>query len=434
MIRPLLLLFLFPLIWPAACAADITAQAENQPAVFDMRTYEAAKKAAAEGKKWFVVAATAEWCGPCKRMEKTTWRDEKVSAWLSANAIAVEIDVDKERNLASELKIEAMPTVIALREGGQEFDRIVGYRNPSEFLAWMEGIGRGEKAIDAIKKRAGERAGGSEKVNIKARLDLARGLQQSGKADEAVDEYAWLWRHMLEYDPAFLGVRRSFMALDMARLATRNEGAKKRFTDLRNEAERAIEEEKVSADDLADWIVLNRIVSDNKRTLTWFDGVKDDAHWKPMLERITYHLEDLLVKDKRWADLGKLYSDPMGLLQREQEMRQMTSKRPLPQGIDEETRKQMEEMPLRMFRNNAGRLYAALLAAGNEKEARRVAERARELDNAPGMIAALASTALDASRVRKEQVEWLAEAVKSDASLEDLLRRAQEALARQQFR
>jgi thiol-disulfide isomerase/thioredoxin len=406
-------------------------QAENPQLVFDARSYGAAQKAAAEGKKWFLVVATAEWCSPCRRMEKTTWRDGKVAAWVAANAIAVQIDVDKERSLAKELKIDAMPTVIAVKEGNQEYDRIVGYRNPSDFLAWTEGIARGEKAIDAVRKRAGERTGGTEKVNIKARLDLANSLWQSGKADEAAEEYAWLWRHMLEYDRAFVGVRSSFMASNMERLAVRNEGAKKKFMDLRDEAEKAMAEEKVSVDDLADWMVLNKIVSDSQRTLKWFDEVKDDTHWKPMLERITYRLEDLLIQNKRWADLGKLYSDPMELLGRAQEMRHVMSKQPLPQGIDEEMRKTMGEMPLRTFRNSAGRLYAALLAAGNEKDARRIAERARELDDSPRMVAALASTALSAGQVRKEQVEWLTEAIKSDASLKDLQERALEALAPQ---
>jgi len=76
-------------------------------------------------------------------MDRTTWRDEKVVAWLAANAIAVQLDVDEEQDLAAKLNIEAMPTVIALKEGGPEFDRIIGYRRPAEFLTWAEAIARG---------------------------------------------------------------------------------------------------------------------------------------------------------------------------------------------------------------------------------------------------------------------------------------------------
>jgi len=194
------------------------------------RPYGEAKKAAAEV-KWFIVKAAA-WCAPCKRMDNTTWRDEKVVAWLTANAIAVQIDVDEQQKLAGELKIEAMPTVIAIRNADQEFDRIVGYKGPSDTLAWLEGIGRGTKYIDAITKLAGNPASSQGKVDIRTRLELARSLQQIGKADQAAEEYAWLWRHMLDYYQAYYGVRLSFMASDMERLATRNQGAKKKFSDL----------------------------------------------------------------------------------------------------------------------------------------------------------------------------------------------------------
>jgi thioredoxin 1 len=192
------------------CLASLFANSvifgDDLPAVFDKRSYDEAKIAAAEGKKWFIVMASSEWCMPCKQMNKTTWRDEKVVAWLQDNSIMIEIDVDVEKKLAKDLKIDTMSTFIAFRNADQEFDRIVGYRNPSDFLLWVERMARGEKSIDAILKLAGERDGSKGKVEIRARLNLARSFQQSGKANEAADEYAWLWQYMLEHDRGYFGV------------------------------------------------------------------------------------------------------------------------------------------------------------------------------------------------------------------------------------
>ncbi len=119
----------------------------DPPPVFDKRPYAEAKKAAEDEKKWFIVKGTAVWCGPCKDMDKTTWRDDKVVKWLEKNAIVVALDVDKEKKLAEGLGIEAMPTMIAFKDDGKEFARVVGYKSPEAMLAWLDGVAKGERSI-----------------------------------------------------------------------------------------------------------------------------------------------------------------------------------------------------------------------------------------------------------------------------------------------
>jgi thioredoxin 1 len=126
----------------------------DEPPVFDKRPYAEAKKAAEDGKMWFIVKATASWCGPCQMMNKTTWRDEGVVKWIGEHAIAVSLDVDEQPKTAQELGIEAMPTMIAFKDG-KEFDRIVGYRDAGAFLAWLEGLAKGEKSSGERDRAAG---------------------------------------------------------------------------------------------------------------------------------------------------------------------------------------------------------------------------------------------------------------------------------------
>jgi len=94
--------------------------------------FEPALEKAQKEKKLLLLDFTAIWCGPCHKMEKDTWAAAEVRAWLSENAISIQIDVDQDRELAQRFRIEAMPTVVALREGA-EFDRVVGYRNAPQF-------------------------------------------------------------------------------------------------------------------------------------------------------------------------------------------------------------------------------------------------------------------------------------------------------------
>ena len=220
----------FPLIAAAiltsvgACTTLSHATELEPPAIFDKRSYADAKKAAEDGKKWFVVKATASWCPPCKRMDKTTWVDEKVIKWANANAVVVSLDVDEHAELAGKLAIEAMPTMIAFKDG-KEFDRVVGYKGPAEMLDWLEGAAQGKKSIEAVKKKAQPKANGD--VDIQERYFAAKSLIDTRKYDEAAAEFAWLWQHALEHDPAMLGVRLSFMASDMKILAERSPAAKR---------------------------------------------------------------------------------------------------------------------------------------------------------------------------------------------------------------
>lgn len=419
---------LLTIIWLVATAAATSfAGDDDPPPVFDKRQYAEAKKAAEDDKKWFIVKATAVWCMPCKQMDRTTWRDEKVVKWLTENAITVAFDVDKEKKLAKDLSIEAMPTMIAFRSGN-EFDRVVGYKAPGEFLAWLEGIARGEKSIEAVRKRAGKRDGPKGTVDIQARLELARSLARTGKYREATDEFLWLWEHMLEHDRSFYGVRLSFMASYMEDLAAKHAGAKRKFTELRDRTAQAIEGEKIDPDDLVDWVTLNEVVGDTEATLTWFDKVKAQARWRPLVKRVARRLQELLIEGGRWADIGRLYTDPIGEIEREHALNAMRPKHDPPEVLSDEQRKYIEDMPNRMLREKAGIIYAGLLAARREDEAEKFTARARELDESAAMVAALVSTALKADQPRKQHLQWIDAIEKPDEALAKLREQTQRTL------
>jgi thioredoxin 1 len=397
----------------------------DEPPVFDKRPFAEARKAAEAEQKWFIVKATAVWCGPCKRMDQTTWRDEKVVKWLQDHAVVVAVDVDQEKKLAAELRIQAMPTMVAFKAGKDEFDRVVGYKGPEEFLVWLQGIEKGEKAIEAVRQRARPGAGGED---VQARMDLARSLATDGKDAEAADEYVWLWNNMLDHNPAMSGVRVSFMAADMERLAAGSEAAKKKFVALRDEAGDRLKAEKVDREDLSDWLVLNRIVGERQRSIEWFDTIKDEPRWRPMLQSNVMQFEEPLREAGRWADLGRLYQDPMRDLAFRHRVLGMTPEHELPEGLPKAQQVQIRDIPRRLFREGAGNVYAALLAADREEEAAAYAEEARRLDAGPKMLAQLVQTALKAGEPRKDHLSWTAE---DGSKLPESLRKQLEAALRE---
>lgn len=390
---------------PVAIIAVIAAAtlAAAAPPVFTTKSFEDAKAQSIKDHKLLIVDSMADWCGPCKMMDKTTWVDDKVVRWVGDNAIALQFDVDKDKALAEQFKIEAMPTVIILKDG-REFDRSVGYQKPAQLLAWLDAVQRGQTSLDLARKAAGDRMDKDGKVDVRARLSLARKLAQGGKTAEALDEYAWLWDNMVKFEPAMGGVRVSFMASDMQRLAQHHKEALAKFQTMRDALEANL---KAGSDPgrREDWIVLNEVVNDQPRTLAWFDRVKDDPQAASDLERSDYRLRRLLEANDRWADLAKLSKDPVADARGKVQMFKMTLT-----AMPQEHAKETIKVEADNLREELSHLYAGLLAAGKEDDADKVAAVLTEiLDDAPSRRA-LVETALKAKQPRDRQMKLLDEA------------------------
>ena len=373
-----------------------------KPPVFSDLEYQKARAQAEAAGKLFIVDTTADWCAPCKMMDRTTWIDEGVVGWLEEHAIIVQIDVDLKKQLASDLRIQAMPTVIVFKEG-QAYDRIVGYRDGEGMLGWLEGISKGRTSLDALR----EKIAAEGEVNISQRYELAKELVLGGVIDEAIAEYLWLWNHMLEHDPSYVGVRGSFMAGEMERLSMKHPRARAAFTEIRDATEARLKQEP-SWNDLRDWLTLNRVIADRKATLAWIDRNASDEEGLATLSRMASYIDEILLSTDRWAIYGKFRAEPLKTVRSSYaDIEQMA--RLLPPGMDEDIREQVKLDGLLGFRIEAGNLHAGLLAADRELEAWSVLELAVELDDTPETRAAIARAVLRAGQTRPDHLKLLDE-------------------------
>jgi thiol:disulfide interchange protein len=88
-------------------------------------------------RKPIVLDFYAEWCAPCKKMEKTTFTDTKVKALLE-RAIWLKIDTDKEVELSKQLEVVGLPDFRLVTPDGKTLRQLRGYLNADSFAAELE--------------------------------------------------------------------------------------------------------------------------------------------------------------------------------------------------------------------------------------------------------------------------------------------------------
>ncbi|MDG1934670.1 MAG: thioredoxin family protein [Flavobacteriales bacterium] len=90
--------------------------------------------------KIIMIEFMAEWCPPCKRMEKETFTNERVIK-RSSEFIFVKIDVDKHQDIANEYKRNAkkyggigIPNIIFMDNDKNVIHQTVGFLNADQLI------------------------------------------------------------------------------------------------------------------------------------------------------------------------------------------------------------------------------------------------------------------------------------------------------------
>lgn len=132
---------IFKLLLIALLITPLTSRAQSKPAAdkqinFIENSWPTALKQAAAQHKYIFVDAYAVWCGPCKMLKRTTFRDKTVAAFFNKNFINLTIDVEKGQGpqLGSAWGIEGLPTLIVFNAKGQRVSYFVGYLQADDLL------------------------------------------------------------------------------------------------------------------------------------------------------------------------------------------------------------------------------------------------------------------------------------------------------------
>jgi len=109
---------------------------DNGVVSFYVASIDEAKALAGSVGKLAFIEFYAEWCGPCKWMDQTTFSNPKVSSYLNDNFISVKVNIDDFDGFEAKQKynVKSLPTMLIFNSKGKLLERIEETLAPSKLI------------------------------------------------------------------------------------------------------------------------------------------------------------------------------------------------------------------------------------------------------------------------------------------------------------
>ncbi|MDN5204635.1 thioredoxin fold domain-containing protein [Fulvivirgaceae bacterium BMA10] len=111
---------------------------------------EEAQKLAKENPRKIFIDVYTDWCGWCKRMDKTTFENAEVAKYVNENYYAVKLNAESkkkikyngeemtEQQLARKMRVSGYPTIVLVDENFETPYPVPGYQTPKQFQKMLK--------------------------------------------------------------------------------------------------------------------------------------------------------------------------------------------------------------------------------------------------------------------------------------------------------
>lgn len=147
-----------------------------------------------------ILQFTAEWCGPCKQLSPTL--DRIAADYASKGVKLVRIDVDKEKLIAAQFRIQSIPTVYAFHQGQPVVD-MTSYRSEGQITRVLDQI------LGQLKLASPE---AEQQAAIEPLIAMAEQVLAEGDAARAVNIFRQIQEMAPEEDEVIGGLLRAMLA------------------------------------------------------------------------------------------------------------------------------------------------------------------------------------------------------------------------------
>jgi len=171
--------------------------AQNRSVSFEDTTLAVSLAKAKAANKLIFFDGYATWCGPCKYMSNTVFKQDKVADFFNANFVNVKFDMEKGEGieLAKKYAVKAYPTFLILDAEGNLVHRIVGGAEADEFIEKVK-VGM-NPTTSLAGQQASYQNGNREPDFVKSYLKT---LQEAYMEDNAQDVATAYLRSLKEKD------------------------------------------------------------------------------------------------------------------------------------------------------------------------------------------------------------------------------------------
>ena len=111
---------------------------------FSKLTLEKAQKEAKKSNKLIFIDAYTDWCGPCKQMAATSFKDEEVGKLFNKNFVNIKVEMEKDADgpaIAKRYRVNSYPTLLIVDPtGGNLVKMVVGKKSKNELIALAESV------------------------------------------------------------------------------------------------------------------------------------------------------------------------------------------------------------------------------------------------------------------------------------------------------
>lgn len=123
--------------------ASVASPAPSNGISFDKMSIEKAKKQAKKEGKLIFIDCYTSWCGPCKRMAATTFKEEEVAKLFNQSFINLKIDIEKDEDgadVARRYRVRAYPTLLMINGDGELVKQTVGFQTKDKLMAFAKSV------------------------------------------------------------------------------------------------------------------------------------------------------------------------------------------------------------------------------------------------------------------------------------------------------